>query len=130
MTYYVLGPRNEDKSLSDSDFLSVDFMCKSVGGSMSFDLFDLQSHNISLTLKSIQPPGKHHNYHLEGQPTAGNLVLNGCPRSEENAKEMNKNYFLLELRTFNTPLTLFTYIVQYLCLHVFTVYIIYVFIFN
>ena len=93
LCYYVLGPRNEDKSLSDSDFLRVDFRCKSVG-SMSFDLFDLQSHNISVTLKSIQLPGKHHNYPVGGQPTAGNLVLSGCPRSEENAKEVNKNYFL------------------------------------
>ena len=92
MAYYVLGSRNEDKSLSDSDFLCADFRCKSVG-SMSFDLFDLQSPNISLTLKSIQPPGNHHNYHLGSQPPAGNLVLSGCPGSEENAKEVNKNYF-------------------------------------
>ena len=105
-------------SLGDSDFLCVDVRYKSVG-SMSFDLFDSQSHDISLTLKFIQPPGNHHNYHLGSQPTAGNLVLRGCPGSEENAKEVNKKYFLsfflLEMRTFNTPLTHFTYTVQYFC---------------
>ena len=76
-------------SLGDSDFLCVDVRYKSVG-SMSFDLFDSQSHDISLTLKFIQPPGNHHNYHLGSQPTAGNLVLRGCPGSEENAKEVKR----------------------------------------